>query len=254
MGAESACARGMFAESMLESSWSKRSRRNWTTLTSFAAQAVAIGFLLMLPVMRTVGLPSVHSLPTPVTWGPPPGIRVVVHRQSARVAQSNLANDVLIAPPEIPRVVEMIQEVAAPPQVDFNEVGVAGGTGDASRNGVWRSLADSVNHSVLPPSPPAAVAHTVRLSHMDPGMLIRRVQPQYPEQAKIAHVQGKVELAAVISKDGSIENLRVLAGHPMLVRAAMEAVSQWRYRPYILNNHPVEVETQITVNFSLGER
>ena len=58
-------------------------------------------------------------------------------------------------------------------------------------------------------------------------------------------------LQAVISKQGTIENLRVLAGHPMLVPAAIEAVRQWRYRPYILNNEPVEVETQITVNFSL---
>ena len=59
-------------------------------------------------------------------------------------------------------------------------------------------------------------------------------------------------LQAVISKQGTIEDLRVLAGHPMLVRAAIDAVSQWRYRPYILNNEPVEVETQITVNFSLS--
>jgi protein TonB len=58
-------------------------------------------------------------------------------------------------------------------------------------------------------------------------------------------------LQAVISKQGTIENLKVLAGHPILVPAAIEAVRQWRYRPYILNNEPVEVETQITVNFSL---
>jgi protein TonB len=59
-------------------------------------------------------------------------------------------------------------------------------------------------------------------------------------------------LQAVISKQGVIENLKVLSGHPMLAPAAIEAVRQWRYRPYVLNNEPVEVETQITVNFSLG--
>ena len=84
------------------------------------------------------------------------------------------------------------------------------------------------------------------------GNLIQRVQPNYPSPAHIARIQGKVELSAVIGKAGTIENLRVLAGHPMLLSAAIEAVKQWRYRPYILNGEPVEVETRITVNFSLS--
>ena len=84
------------------------------------------------------------------------------------------------------------------------------------------------------------------------GNLIRRVQPAYPPLARSARIQGQVVLAAIISKEGTIENLRILTGHPMLVHAAVEAVSQWRYRPYILNSDPVEVETQITVNFSLS--
>jgi protein TonB len=84
------------------------------------------------------------------------------------------------------------------------------------------------------------------------GNLIRRVQPIYPPLARSARIQGAVILAAVISKAGTIDDLRVVSGHPMLVRAAIDAVSQWRYRPYILNNEPIEVETQITVNFFLG--
>ena len=84
------------------------------------------------------------------------------------------------------------------------------------------------------------------------GMLIRRVQPVYPPLARAARIQGSVVLAAVISKAGTIENLRMLSGHPMLVPAAIAAVSQWRYRPYILNGEPIEVETQITVNFTLN--
>jgi protein TonB len=87
---------------------------------------------------------------------------------------------------------------------------------------------------------------------MSEGDLIRKVQPTYPPLARAARIQGTVVLQAVISKQGGIENLRVLAGHPMLVPAAIEAVRQWRYRPYILNNDPVEVETQITVNFALA--
>ena len=84
------------------------------------------------------------------------------------------------------------------------------------------------------------------------GYLIRQVTPVYPSLARQARIQGTVLLEAVIAKNGSIENLRVLSGHPMLSPAAIEAVKQWRYRPYSLNGEPVEVETQITVNFTLS--
>lgn len=82
--------------------------------------------------------------------------------------------------------------------------------------------------------------------------LVHRVQPAYPPLARVARIQGAVVLQAIISKSGAIENLQVLNGHPMLVRSAMDAVRQWRYRPYLLNGEPVEVETQITVNFVLS--
>jgi protein TonB len=84
------------------------------------------------------------------------------------------------------------------------------------------------------------------------GSLIRRVEPMYPPLARTARIQGPVILAAVISKAGAIENLRLISGHPMLVPAAIQAVSQWRYKPYILNDEAIEVETQITVNFVLA--
>jgi protein TonB len=78
------------------------------------------------------------------------------------------------------------------------------------------------------------------------------VQPLYPPIARQARVQGAVELRAIISKNGTIENLLVVSGHPMLSAAAIEAVRQWRYRPYLLNGEPIEVETEITVNFLLS--
>jgi protein TonB len=84
------------------------------------------------------------------------------------------------------------------------------------------------------------------------GNLIYRPQPVYPPIARSARVQGTVLLRAVISREGTIENLQVVSGHPMLVQAAINAVRQWRYRPYMLNGEPVEVETQVTVNFLLS--
>ncbi len=83
------------------------------------------------------------------------------------------------------------------------------------------------------------------------GNLIHRVQPEYPQLARQARIQGTVVLRAVISREGRIENLQVLSGHPLLAPAALDAVRQWRYRPYFLNDQPLEVETQITVNFTL---
>jgi protein TonB len=244
----------MFGDSLLETSWAQRSRRGWTTLTSFGVQAIVLGLLLTLSVLKTVGLPTARSLPTPVAWGPPPAARPSMQRQHVTtIIQSNLADDVLIAPPSVPRHVAMLEESTAPPQVSFNSSGPEGGIGTGARDGVWRSLSDSMSRAVAPPvlAPPPTI-RTVRRSSMLEGNLIRRVQPVYPPLARAARIQGSVVLVAIISKVGTIENLRVASGHPMLVPAAIDAVSQWRYRPYILNDEAVEVETQITVNFMLG--
>jgi protein TonB len=83
------------------------------------------------------------------------------------------------------------------------------------------------------------------------GNKIKDVQPLYPNMARVAHVQGDVVLRATISKTGMIENLTVVSGHPILIQAAMDAVKQWRYRPYMLNTEPVEVDTIITVKFHM---
>jgi protein TonB len=90
------------------------------------------------------------------------------------------------------------------------------------------------------------------VSELGEGMLLHKVQPIYPAPARAVGVHGSVELRAVIGKDGTIKNLEVVSGHPFLARAAVEAVRQWRYRPYLLNHEPIEVETEITVNFLLS--
>ena len=114
---------------------------------------------------------------------------------------------------------------------------------------MWGPAGPSVE--VAPP-PPSAPAHPLRLSHWAEGNLIYRVQPIYPPIARQARIQGTVELRAIVSQAGTIENLAVVSGHPMLVKSALEAVRQWRYRPYLLNSEPIEVETDITVNFVLS--
>jgi periplasmic protein TonB len=240
----------MFADSTLETSWAEHTRRSWTTLTSFALQVLVTAILLLIPLIRPIALPFLKPLATPVMLAPPPGPPPSVQSHAIEHhAESNLAQGVLLMPRTIPTHVRDIQEESGPPQLSSSGPYVFGGTGSGDPNGILHSLGSS-SAAVVPP-PPTAVAHPLRVSHMMEGNLVRRVQPTYPPLARNARIQGQVVLAAIISKEGTIENLRVLAGHPMLVHAAVEAVSQWRYRPYILNSEPVEVETQITVNFSL---
>ena len=101
--------------------------------------------------------------------------------------------------------------------------------------------------------PKAATPQRVRVSQgVSQGLLIHKVQPQYPPLARQARIQGIVVLQALIGKDGAIQNLHVVSGHPMLTGAALDAVKQWRYKPYFLNGEPVEVETTINVNFTLA--
>ena len=123
------------------------------------------------------------------------------------------------------------------------------GPGPGGPIGLWTTPGGT---NPVPVPRPATITHPIPVSHIEEGNLIRKVQPTYPAMAKMVHVQGEVVLVAIISKAGTIENLRVVSGHPLLVPAAIEAVAQWRYRPYILNDEAVEVETQITVNFTLS--
>jgi protein TonB len=106
--------------------------------------------------------------------------------------------------------------------------------------------------SNLPP-PPKEAPKRIRVGgNVQSAKMIRQVQPIYPQIAKSAHVQGTVILHAVISKGGNVEELAYVSGPPLLMRAAMDAVRQWRYQPTLLNGEPVEVDTTISVIFTLG--
>jgi protein TonB len=242
----------MFAESMLETSWAQRTQRSWTTLTSFALQAAVLGALLTISLMTTVRLPESRVLQPPVSWGAPPPLRNIAREHTTHLVQSNLSDNILIEPPSIPRQIRMIDEIEPPPQVSYNTTEGVDGAGKGSRQGVWGVINQSLSHIAGPALPAVASKPAFRTSSMLQGSLIRRVDPVYPPLARSARVQGQVVLAAIISKEGTIQHLQVLSGHPMLVKAALEAVTQWRYRPYVLNDQVIEVETQITVNFKLN--
>jgi protein TonB len=250
MPGETALGQKMFADSLLQPSFDQRLRRSWTTLSSFGLQAFAMALLLLLPLVRPDRIPLLHRLATPVSLGQPmpDAPPMHAHAGAATSAPSNLLNNRVLEPSRIPSTIAQITD-DPPPQLCC-AIGT-GGPADAVPGLPTGFGSGGGTRPILPTAPPAP-ARPIRLSHMSPGSLVYQLQPEYPALARTARVEGQVVLAALISKDGTIENLRVLKGPPMLVRSAIAAVTQWRYRPYILNNEPVEVETQITVNFTLA--
>jgi periplasmic protein TonB len=233
--------------STLESKWDHSARRGWTTLASFAMQALGLSLLLLIPLLVIQGPPKLHWFDTP-TLTPPPAPAPLV-RGPRPIDSSNIREGRIQEPPRIPPTIATLHEQPVASSPDVSHLGVDGGTGMA-RRGVFNAIGTSVD--VAPPPPPPAPAHPLKVSHWAEGNVIYRVQPSYPPIARLARVQGTVELRAIISKAGTIENLIAVSGHPMLVKSAIEAVRQWRYRPYLLNNEPIEVETEITVNFVLS--
>jgi len=243
----------MFADSFCDSSWALRSRRSWTTLVSFTIQAGAVGLLLLIPLLYTQVLPQLQLAAPLVALTAPPGPPAPAqHPDSARPSDSNMTADGrVIQPPSIPRNIAQVTDAGPVEPADVGVFSVPGGTGNSRvANPIWGGTGDT--SWARPNETTSSSSRQLLTSHMAEGNLIYRVQPIYPHLAIQTHTQGTVVLQAVISREGTIENLRLVSGPGMLVGAAMEAVRQWRYRPHVLNGQPVEVETQITVKFILS--
>lgn len=233
--------------STLESTWDQSARRGRATLASFSMQALGVSLLLLVPLLTIQGPAKLQwfcRLPVPVA----PLASAPITSGHPTIHSSNVSQGQLLAPTTIPDTIATLNEQPIASSPDVSNLGVEGGT-DTSRHGVWRSVGSSLD--VAPPPTPAPT-HPLIVSHWAEGNLVYRVQPIYPPIARQARIQGTVELRAIVSKAGTIENLAVVSGHPMLVKSAAEAVRQWRYRPYLLNGDPIEVETDITVNFVLS--
>jgi len=129
--------------------------------------------------------------------------------------------------------------------------GVPGGIAGGSAGGVLGGIIGGVG-SNMPPPPKATPARIRVGGNVQAAKMVRQIMPVYPPIAKTAHISGTVVLHAVIAKDGSVEDLQYVSGPPLLMKAAMDAVKQWRYQPTQLNGDPVEVDTTISVVFTLG--
>ena len=243
----------MFTESLPDST--NHGQRAWTTLASFTLQTLAGSALLLIPLLTGSVVPSlefVHHIVAPLAEPAP----VPEAARASRIAPSSSNLTITgrpIAPRAIPRFTPIIVDAGPGPPIDEYHVGVPGSTGGRDSNLAVVSTLVGWGDGTPPPLPAKPAAHAPRpVSHPMEAYLVHRVEPPYPALAKATGIRGQVVLRAIVAKDGSIENLRVMAGHPVLVKAAVEAVRQWRYRPYLLNGEAVEVETEVTVNFVLG--
>jgi protein TonB len=249
--------RPMFADSVLDFGQQKK-RQSFATVTSFILNCLAIGVMLIMPLAFPEGLPKAQLLtflvaPPPPPPPPPPAAEV---QRVVRQVQTDMLNTgQLRTPSRIPRRVQMIREEDAPPpmpSVGGVVGGVPGGIPGGQLGGVIGGIVSATSNAAIPKFVPVT-PQRVRISQgVTRGLLIQKVEPQYPPLARAARVQGDVVLSAVIDTNGQITNLQLVSGHPMLVPAAIAAVKQWRYKPYLLNGQPVEVETTITVIFSLS--
>ena len=237
----------MFEDSLVESSGKLAARHPFATVVSFAGQIIVLSALLLLSLLYTETLPTQRWIN--VLQAPPPPPSAPAPRSVAIAPnRSGALSDPLVVPSEIPKSIGMVRTERTAPGTPPS--GIAGDIlGSVPENSIG-----IVNSLLRPATPvlPRLAPQKVRVSSgVAEGMLIHQVKPPYPAAAKMARVEGSVALQAVIGKDGSIQNLRVISGHPLLTSAALEAVKQWRYKPYYLNGEPVEVETQIVVNFLL---
>jgi protein TonB len=243
----------MFEDSLLESGGRLKTKRGRTTTFAIFLEIIAIGIMVLLPLIFTEALPKQLSMmtltaPPPPPPPPPPAAAPV---KIVKVIQTDIVNGALRTPTKIPQKIQMIKEDEAPPAMASTGVvgGVPGGIPGGQMGGVIGGIISSTPVAV----PKVATPQRVRVSSgVFQGFKVRDVKPNYPPLARQARIQGTVVLHAVISKDGSIEGLTLVSGHPMLAPAAIDAVKQWKYKPYLLNGEPVEVDTEVQVNFTLS--
>jgi periplasmic protein TonB len=250
----------MFEQSLLNTrgGW----KRAMTVVLSTMIQVSLLMLLVVMPLVFPESVPRIaEAAITYVRLPQPPGPRQVDRRPTHQpqvtggTYHPSIEDSGRSAPHGISQTIDMTPDGIAPGDVEL--------IGSALSNGSYNPVAVAIG--ALPPikiAPPAQVQRPkekeqrpeqIHVTSIDPAKLLNRVQPIYPPLARQTRVQGVVVLEAVIGTTGRMERLRIVSGHPLLVQAAYDAVSQWMYRPTILNGAPVEVITTIEVNFTLSQ-
>jgi periplasmic protein TonB len=244
----------MFDEMVISSPNPKKTNKWWTVLVSTAFQVAFLAVLILIPLIYTEALPktmmaTMLTAPPPPPPPPPPPVATQIVKVRPQVHLMDAGK--LMQPKVIPKEVKIIKEEAEPDMGSVGAVGgVPGGVAGGSMGGVLGGVIGGMGTAPPPPRPkgPVRVGGNVQAAR-----IVNRVQPVYPPLARQTRISGTVRLHAIISKDGTIQQLEVMSGHPLLQQAALDAVRQWRYQPTLLNGEPVEVDTTIDVIFSLNQ-
>jgi protein TonB len=224
---------------------------------SYVLQFILVGALVLVPLLHMEALPRLltaeHLAPPPSP--PPPSAPSLATR---RAAQRTNLDEVLREPPSIPTTIAVLNEKPLPPQeAAGNGFGVPGGIPNGIPGGIPIGVPGGMPWGTTPPPPPQPKPVNTRPLRVGGNVILAKLvyhpEPQYPPVARMARIQGTVLLEAVIGKDGTIQELKLLSGPALLAPAALEAVARWRYQPTLLNNEPVEVLTEISVRFTLAE-
>jgi len=231
----------MFRETLLDSSPGRLHRKRWPMALAFVVESIAAALVIVVPLLSTGVIPisarvsrvaplqamRVASEPVHESGGSRSSVRA--SSTSSIVAVTNRPSAISFGPP---------RNQGYDPNADPRFAYVANGPGPNI------PICIDCGPIVAPvPGKPRRISHSME------ALLVHRVEPVYPRAAVLINLQGEVRLHAIIARDGTVQSLSVTSGHPMLAQAALDAVRQWRYRPYVLNGEAVEVETLITVNF-----
>jgi protein TonB len=244
----------LFEDSLIVSGGKVRPRNLWAAGGSLALQLLLLSAVVVIPLFHTEILPKREML-TMLYLQPPPAaaapsatrLRTPTPRSTYTPTSTSVS---------IPAPVPKTQE--APPTSVGTIAGMVGGVPGGVAGGVPGGVLSGVLGSTravptLAKTPDPKPVKRIRVAaRVVEANLIHDVAPTYPPEAGRARIEGTVVLLAVIGKDGSVQDVRVESGLPILAQAAMDAVKQWRYKPYLFNGEPVEVDSQITINFTLS--
>jgi protein TonB len=233
----------MFDEMVVSSPNPKKTNKPWTVILSMIFQVAFLAVLILIPLIYTEALPKTMMAtllvaPPPPPPPPPPPVAQVVHVKP----QVHLMDaGKLVTPKVIPKDIKIIKEDA--PDMSGMQGGVVGGVAGGQMGGVIGGVIGGVG--AAPPPPKPAQQRIRQGGQVQAAKLVNKVQPMYPPLARQTRISG--------TKNGTVEQLEVISGHPLLVQAALDAVRQWKYQPTTLNGENVEVDTTIDVIFSLNQ-
>jgi periplasmic protein TonB len=236
---------GLFHDSLVVSGTNSQHRNPWAAVGSVTLQSLLLLAIVVIPLFHTDTLPGRQTLTMLYV---PPAASNVTRLPAPTSTSRNSPTNMKIPSPVHPR-----QDAPAPPPDTAGGLvgGVPGGLVGGIPGGALSEVLRSTGSApVLATTPaPKRIRVAARIAEAN---LVYDVAPTYPPEAGRARIEGTVVLMAVIGKNGTVEEVRIERGLPVLAQAAIEAVKQWRYRPYLLNGEPIEVASQITINFTLS--